>query len=321
MISVITTTFNYSEFISEAISSILNQTIKDFEYIIVDDGSTDDSESVIQMFDDNRIRFFKINRVGRSAALNFAIKKATYDIIALMDADDIAHPSRLEKELELLKKQNQLVFCNTAFFKGKKIKYLVKNPESYLELKRKIFLHGHLNNSSALFYKDHLIKNTGYDESLQAYEDYDLWLRLLDKSEFIIVNGLHHYMRLHKGSLTTSNQNKLKHLLYSIQKKYFNDGFPFYRSLDQYQKNLLSGWREFFYGNKSSARFFWKKLNLSELNTKVMLCFLLSYLPDSLLGLIKKNRIRLRLDFTLKKFFDYRSIQKEFNMIRKNLNV
>lgn len=319
MISIITTTYNYSEYISMAVCSILNQTYKDFEYIIVDDGSTDQTESVILNINDLRIRYFKISHLGRSAALNFALKKARYEIIALMDADDISHPRRIEKEIEKLKKENQIVFCESAYFIDAKIAYVNRSPQNYHKLKLKILLHGHLNNSSAFFYKKFILENLGYNETLTAYEDYDLWMRLFTKSEFIVLQEPFHFVRLHGRSLTTSNQSKRKSILYSIQEKYFNQIISLLE-INQNDKIKLRAWREFFYGDKDKSRKYWRSLNYFAIDQKIVIAFILSYLSENSISIIKNNRFRLKLEFLFRKRFDLKNIQHEFDSVYKNLN-
>lgn len=316
MISVITTTYNYDEFIVEAVKSILNQTFKDFEYLIIDDGSTDKTEFLIKSINDDRIKYFKINHSGRAAALNFALKKAQFEIIALMDADDIADPKRFEMEMLLLKNQNQFIFCESAFFKNGKIKYILKSPKNINELKLKILLHGHLNNSSALFYKNHLIDNQGYNETLGAYEDYELWLRLLNKSEFIIIPNFYHYVRLHKKSLTTSNQSKLKNILYNIQDNYFKDLLHTVNLNGQHLQYILQGWREFFFGNRTKAREFWSEVNLTQRSFKIHIAYLVSYLPNNFIDILLNNRIILRLEYLAEKLKTFNKFQRNFNSLR-----
>jgi glycosyltransferase involved in cell wall biosynthesis len=318
MISIVTTTYNYSEYINEAVSSILKQTYKDFEYIIVDDGSTDQTEYVVLNFNDPRIRYIKINHQGRSAALNFALKQARYEIIALMDADDISHPQRIEKEIEKLKNENQIVFCDAAYFINNKITYINRSPKNYLELKSKILLHGHLNNSSALFYKRYIMENFGYDESLIAYEDYDLWMRLFVKSEFIVLKTPFHFVRLHNQSLTTSNQSKLKSVLYSIQEKYFNQVNALLEISDK-DVIKLKAWREYFYGNKDKSREYWKSLSFNDFDIKIVLAFMFSYLSDNFLSALKNSRLRLRIEFIFRKGKESENIQHDFEAILRTL--
>ncbi len=319
MISVITTTYNYDEFIIDAIKSVLNQTFKDFEYLIIDDGSTDRTEYLVKSINDDRIKYYKMNHIGRSAALNFGLAEAQYEIVALMDADDIADPRRFERELELLKNQNQLVFCESAFFKNDDIKYILNSPKNINELKLKILLHGHLNNSSVLFFKNHLIDNHGYNEKLVAYEDYEVWLRLLNKSEFTIIPNFYHYIRLHHKSLTTSNQSKLKNILYNIQENYFKDLLYTFNLNDRNSPYIFQGWREFFFGNRREAREFWSKINFTRQGLKIKIAFLVSYLPSSFIDILINNRIKLRFEYFYYKIKNLNKVQRNFNSIRKLL--
>ena len=100
MVSVLITTYNCAPYIAQAVQSILNQTFQYFEFLIVDDGSTDNTEDIVKSFSDKRIRYIKRNHFGRAAGLNFGLKNSSNEIIALMDADDISHPQRLELQLK-----------------------------------------------------------------------------------------------------------------------------------------------------------------------------------------------------------------------------
>src|SRR5208283_1738877 len=100
--SVAMTVYNGEKFLEEAVRSILDQTLDDFEFIIVDDGSTDRSVELIKKHTDRRIRLFPLAHVGRAAALNYAIAQTTAPFIAIMDADDIAYPYRLQMQYDAI---------------------------------------------------------------------------------------------------------------------------------------------------------------------------------------------------------------------------
>ncbi len=110
LVSVIMPVYNAGNFLMEAIESILNQTYQNFEFIIVDDASTDNSWKIIQKYAKKypkKIKAFQLKKTlnrGGDACANFALKKAKGKYIARMDADDIAHPKRLEKEVDFLEK-------------------------------------------------------------------------------------------------------------------------------------------------------------------------------------------------------------------------
>ena len=88
--------YNGEKYLKECIDSVLNQTFTDFEFIIIDDGSTDNTESIIKSYTDDRIIYIKKKHDGISEALNLGIRRAIGLYIARMDADDIMYPNRLE---------------------------------------------------------------------------------------------------------------------------------------------------------------------------------------------------------------------------------
>ncbi|MFD2247978.1 glycosyltransferase family 2 protein [Pontibacter ruber] len=102
-LTVLMPVYNAERFLREAIDSILQQTYKDFDFLLIDDGSTDSSVTIIQSYQDPRIRFYQNEKnLGISATLNKGIELAETDYIARMDADDVSYPDRLEKQLHYL---------------------------------------------------------------------------------------------------------------------------------------------------------------------------------------------------------------------------
>jgi glycosyltransferase involved in cell wall biosynthesis len=113
-VSVIMSVFNGEKFIQEAIASILRQTFSDFEFLIIDDGSTDATVEMIEAFTDQRLKLLKRNHRGISASVNEGISAATGELIARMDADDISLPERLEREVEFLENNPDFVMVGSA---------------------------------------------------------------------------------------------------------------------------------------------------------------------------------------------------------------
>ena len=98
-VTVLMPVHNAGQFLNEAIDSILNQSFKHFEFLIIDDGSTDNSAAIIESYRDPRIRLLRNDRnMGITPTLNKGISLASCELIARMDADDISHPSRLQKQ-------------------------------------------------------------------------------------------------------------------------------------------------------------------------------------------------------------------------------
>ncbi len=179
--SVIIPVFNRASFIIEAIESVLNQTYRDFELIVVDDGSTDDTPRVIKNYPITIIR--QPNR-GVSAARNSGIKAAKGEIIAFLDSDDIWHREKLQIQHEF--------FCKNPSFKIHQTDEIWIKDGKFLNKKRKhqkkegfIFydsLHLCLISPSAVAIKRELFDEVGlFREDFEVCEDYELWLRITKK--------------------------------------------------------------------------------------------------------------------------------------------
>lgn len=184
MISVVMPTYNASKFVGEAVESILNQTYKEFELIIVDDGSTDNTVEIVNRYaqQDNRIRFFKAEHGGASRARNIAIEAVKYPWIAIMDADDIALPQRLEKQINAARANPKVVAWGAAVHhmnsEGKILSVSTLGPKTEEDF-YKMRQEGHvvnLNHPTALLNKEIVLKVGGYNPDFLA-ED----LELLDR--------------------------------------------------------------------------------------------------------------------------------------------
>ena len=131
--SIITTTYNRAPIISKTILSVLRQTFKDFEYIIIDDGSTDNTEDVVKSFNDPRISYFKIKNSERGYARNFGIKKASGKYLTILDSDDYYFDNALEIAQEFKALNNNPVYFANGYqeenSKGE-ILYKVTYPKS-----------------------------------------------------------------------------------------------------------------------------------------------------------------------------------------------
>ena len=117
-VSVVMSVYNSEPFIRDAINSILGQTFQDFEFIIINDGSTDGSLQIIQSYGDSRIRITSQENLGLTKSLNKGIGIARGEYIARQDADDISEPSRLEKQVAVLEQNSRavLVSSNIRYF-------------------------------------------------------------------------------------------------------------------------------------------------------------------------------------------------------------
>ena len=210
-ISVVMPVYNDGLFLNEAIESILSQTYSNFEFIIINDGSTDNSLDIIKSYKDQRIIILQHNsNKGITKALNYGLANARSRFIARMDANDIALSHRFEKQIQYLKKEKEigLVSC---FFEN-------INPEgAHLQtINRDIspsnsqvytFFRNYISHSSVMIDRD-IIKNIKYDEDCAA-EDFELWMKLSDKTEFYIIPDVMMKIRLENGGLHERNHRNI----------------------------------------------------------------------------------------------------------------
>jgi glycosyltransferase involved in cell wall biosynthesis len=184
-ISVVVPTFNRAYCLERCLDSILSQTFLPLEVIVVNDGSTDETTGLLEKYG-NKIRSFKIPNSGVSAARNHAIKQAKGEWIALLDSDDEWLPSRLEKQVDLLKH-----FPNLKLIHGEEIwirngkrvnqKKIHKKEGGYIY--QKCLPLCCISPSASLIKKEVLEELGGFDEDFPVCEDYDLWLKITAKYE------------------------------------------------------------------------------------------------------------------------------------------
>lgn len=179
-ISVIIPTYNRKHTLSRAISSVFSQTLKPFEIIIVDDGSTDGTKEWLSKIYP-KIQTINQSNSGVSMARNVGIKIAKGDWIALLDSDDEWLTKKLEKQVTSLKENPDLLFCHTNEIwirNGVRINQSKKHQKYGGHIFEKCLDICRISPSSALFKKSILDDLGGFDEKLPVCEDYDLWIRI-----------------------------------------------------------------------------------------------------------------------------------------------
>jgi len=210
---------NGEKYISEAIASVLAQTERDFELLIVDDGSTDKTESIVRSFKDSRIVYFKRQHEGLVSTLNFALTKASSEYIARMDADDVAYPQRFEKQLKFMKDRD-LVLCGSwadlMDEDGDKIGELKFPPVEDCSVRSYAILHNPFIHPTVIFKKDVVIAAGGY-RNFKHVEDYELWTRIIFKNKIgNIPEKLLEY-RLHSLQVTKRKNRLMKSSAYLVR--------------------------------------------------------------------------------------------------------
>lgn len=185
LFSVVIPLYNKRNAIVRTIQSVLSQTIKDFELVVVDDGSTDDSYSVVSNLNDARIRLIHKENGGVSSARNVGIKAAVNPYVALLDGDDFWEPTFLEEQTSLIEDYPQAGMwgVNYAFVKGDKCEACYQGlgagyrgyVEHYFET-----THNDLFCSSSVVIRKDVFEKVGYfDERIASSEDLDMWYRII----------------------------------------------------------------------------------------------------------------------------------------------
>jgi len=179
-VSVIIPTYNRAWIVTDAIDSVLSQTYTDFELIVVDDGSTDDTADLLSTYQ-NRIIGIRQENAGVSAARNRGIRESSGRLIAFLDSDDLWLPKKLERQSAFFKENPEAMVCQTEetwIRNGKQV-----NPKKRHQKESGIFFERSLGlclvSPSAVMIRRSFFDAVGlFDESLPACEDYDLWLRI-----------------------------------------------------------------------------------------------------------------------------------------------
>lgn len=187
MISVIMSIYNNSTTLQDSIDSILDQSFTDFEFLIIDDGSTDNTQKILDQYRSNKkVRLFKNQKnIGLTKSLNILIDKAKGEYIARHDADDISLKTRLEKQLNFMKKYNLQISTSRAVKSNNKklipgISYYIPNK---LVMKYKNpFIHG------TLLIDTEILKRFRYDEEYYFSQDYELFTRLIKDYKIMTIN-------------------------------------------------------------------------------------------------------------------------------------
>ena len=180
-ISILLPIYNDELFIRKSISSVLSNTYKDYEIIIVNDGSTDNSLNELNYFDDNRIKIYNKIHSGLIETLNYGLKKCSNEIIMRMDADDEIENDKIAKQITLFKNTKPIVLGTggTIIDNFSKLKRSVNVPEAHIDILKKINqLKASIIHASIMINKDTLLKVGGYDSKFEIAEDYELFLRL-----------------------------------------------------------------------------------------------------------------------------------------------
>jgi len=230
-ISVVMTVHNGQKYLEDSILSVLRQTYKLFELIIINDGSTDKSGSIITELSKNnpQIIYRNIPHSGQAKALNTAIEISQYPNIARIDADDIWINHKLEVQINFLRAHPEIKLLGSSVdfidHAGNKIKhngFNRKKEMSHNEIIDNLLRYNVFCHSSVIFSKDIFLRVGKYNESYQTSMDYDLWFRITEKYRSHILPDVLTYYRLSEEMISVKKRKTLLKESLRIHIKYYS---------------------------------------------------------------------------------------------------
>lgn len=221
-LTVIMPVYNGEKYLVEAIESVLNQTFEDFDLLVLNDNSTDSTSKILENFckKDNRVKVItKSKNEGPANLRNEGIEKANTPLIALLDADDIALPTRFEKQIQILEADDELALCGTWFtIFGDKKEKIIKHAVMHDDLKVQ-FLHSCGLGNSTVMFKKSAIQDLRFEHKYVPAEDYGLWSEFIANSKFYnIPESLVRY-RWHPGNISQTKEENLRIAEIAIKKR------------------------------------------------------------------------------------------------------
>ena len=249
LVSIIIPVFNGSNYVKEAIDSTLNQTYKNIEIIVVNDGSTDNTEEIVKSYGD-KVRYFYKGNGGVSSALNLGIKESKGEYISWLSHDDLYKPNKIERQIKSLKylDDKQTIIYSDYDVINERCKALYSVTMEDIHEKRKLnnglyaVLNGLLNGCTLLIHKSILYKYS-FNESLKYTQDYDLWFRifsdetpLLHISEYLVKNRVHDNQNSKNADNTEECDSLWINILSSFPKEKYDNIFG---SEEKILRNIL----------------------------------------------------------------------------------
>ena len=211
LVTVLMPTYKGAAYLKQTVDSVLNQTFGDFELLIINDCSPDNTDEIIAAYDDPRIRYVKNERnlgISGSSNLGFSLARGKY--IARQDHDDLARPERLQKQVDFMETHPEVGVCGTAFqtfgTKHKTVRY----PQNDTDIKALLLFKMPLAHQTSIMRKDVFLNNNiRYDETFASSNDRKLWI---DASPFMRFHNLPDVLldyRMYKGMTSQTKRDKV----------------------------------------------------------------------------------------------------------------
>lgn len=192
-VSVLLPTYNRADILPRAIESVLAQTFRDFELLVVDDGSTDDTEEIVESYDDDRIRYVRLEKNrGSAPARNVGIERSRGEFVAFQDSDDEWKARKLEKQVRRAESNPEAGVVYTGFRRiSGDVEQYVPDPavgRRTGDLSQQLLKYNLIDISTSLVRSEYLTRVGGLDERMPLLQDWDLWIRISEHTKFELVD-------------------------------------------------------------------------------------------------------------------------------------
>ena len=275
IVSIILPTYNRAHIIEKSIRSVLQQTFTNFELIIVDDGSTDNTEEVVKSIDDDRIKYIKYpENKGANVARNLGISLAQGVYIGFQDSDDEWYIDKLEKQVRLMKSSLPIIgVVYSAYMRDEKNEKIYIPTDDIIKLDgnilEELLTHNFVDTPTMLIRKECFDKIGDFDESLPRFQDWEMAIRLAEHYHFKYMNEATLDAYIQSDSIS-NNKESGKKALSIILKKHIQK-YTQNNELTTRQYNLI-GMNLFLYGNtKDGQSYLWKAYKKNLFNIKILL--------------------------------------------------
>jgi glycosyltransferase involved in cell wall biosynthesis len=210
LVSVVMSVFNGQTYLATAIESILQQTFRDFEFLAVDDGSTDRTADILTTYADRdkRMRVFQQPNQGRATSLNDGIKLARGKYLARMDADDISLPDRFAEQVDFMEQHPDVGVLGGAYERitgNGEIIDVIRPPSRDSEIRSVMLHHNPMCHPAIMMRREMVLKSGGYRQALLDADDYDLWLRMCERSKIVNLGSVILQYRIHGNQVSVRN--------------------------------------------------------------------------------------------------------------------
>ena len=308
-ISVVMPIYNEQEFLKDSIDSILNQSLEEFEFIIIDDGSTDNSEKIIKTYKDARIKYIYSENKGMVHQFNYGISIASSPLIARMDGDDIANSKRFEEQYKFLELHPEIhVVGSNVIFITEEGKILCERryPEKNDQIEYMMPIESAICHPTVMIRREVLNQVGGYNTEYDYAADHDLFLRLV-LSGYNFHNIQKPLLKYRVRSLRsdTSRIGNSNEISYKLGMDYLDRIESSLSKKDKFNYNFRKGLIEYYRGSLSRARAFFKASLKSPNNKTIMVLryYLVCLLGDNIISYLRKKKYLIRISFFINRFF------------------